>query len=89
MVQILLYRVYRLLCARWQLIIQEFNPIFSFIPGKAITIGDALSCNIAPLSLITNEPSMPTAEDFKTHQHSDPLYASLLYYLESGDLLNL
>ncbi len=39
--------------ARWQPTIQEFNPTFSYIPGKANSVIDALSRNIATISAIT------------------------------------
>ena len=76
--------------ARWQLIIQEFNPTFSFTPGKANAVADALSHNnIAHVSLIIDGSTMPTAEDFKKYKCSDTSCASLLYYFESGDPSNL
>ena len=75
--------------ARWQLTIQEFYPMFHYIPGKANAVADTVSRNVAFVSVITNEPKMPTAEEFKTHQRSDPFCASLLYHLKSGDPSNL
>ena len=75
--------------ASWRLTIQEFDPIFPYIPGKANAVADALSLNIALVSSITNEPIMPTAEELQTHQRSDPFCNSLIYYLESGDPSNL
>ncbi len=38
--------------ARWQLVIQDFNPIFQYLPGRLNTAADALSRNIA--SIVTN-----------------------------------
>ena len=64
--------------ARWQLTVQEFNHTFSFIPGKANVVADTLSRNIAPVSFITDELTMYTTEDFKTHQSLDPSCASLV-----------
>ena len=40
--------------------------------------------NIAPVSLVTDKPTVPTSEDLITHQRSDLFCASRLYYLESG-----
>ena len=70
--------------ACWPLTIQEFDPIFHNIPGKANAAADALSRNIALVSTITNEPIIPTAEELKTRQRSNPFCASLIYYLESS-----
>ncbi len=38
--------------ARWQLVIQDFNPTFQYLPGRLNTAADALSRNIA--SIVTN-----------------------------------
>ena len=75
--------------ARWQLTIQESNLKFCFILGNVNAVADSLLRNIAPVFLITDELTMPTAENFKTHQRLDPLCASHLYYLDSGDPSNL
>ena len=75
--------------ARWQLTVQEFNPSFSYIPGKSNTVADALSRNVAHVSLLTDTQSLPTLEEIKTHQRTDPFCSSLIYFLESGDASNL
>ena len=75
--------------ARWQLTVQEFNPSFSYIPGKSNTVADALSRNVAPISLITENHSLPTLEEIKALQRADPFCSKLIYFLESGDASNL
>ncbi len=57
--------------ARWQLMIQEFNPTFSYIPGKVNPVTDALSRNVAPVSAVVDHVAMPTIDEIKRHQHSD------------------
>ena len=71
--------------ARWQLTVQEYNPSFSYIPGKANTVADALSRNVAPVSLLSTTQSLPSLEEIKEHQRADPFCSSLIYFLESGD----
>ena len=75
--------------ARWQLTVQEFNPSFSYIPGKSNTVADALSRNVAPVSMITDNHSLPTLEEIQTRQRADPFCSKLMYFLESGDASNL
>ncbi len=55
--------------ARWHLTIQEFNPTFSYIPGKANSVADALSRNVAAIYTITDYPAMPTMNEIRKHQH--------------------
>ena len=75
--------------ARWQLTVQEFNPSFSYLPGKCNTVADALSRITAPVSLLTDTQSLPTLEEIKTHQRADSFCSKLIYFLESGDASNL
>ena len=71
--------------ARWQLTVQEYNPSFSYIPGKANTVADALSRHVAPVATLTVSHSLPTLEEVRKLQHSDQFCSSLIYYLNSGD----
>ena len=75
--------------ARWQLTVQEYNPSFSHIPGKANTVADALSHNVAPVTVLDVSHSLPTLEEIRPLQHSDPFCSSLIYYLNSGDASTL
>ncbi len=49
--------------ARWHLTIREFNPTFLYISGKANSVANALSCNVATISSITENPAMPTMDE--------------------------
>lgn len=75
--------------ARWQLTVQEYNPSFSHIPGKANTVADALSRNVAPVTVLDVSHSLPTMDEIRPLQHSDPFCSGLIYYLNSGDASNL
>ncbi len=70
--------------ARWQLTVQELNPSFSYIPGKSNTVADALSRNVAPVSLLSDTQALPSLEEIKAHQRADSFCSSLIYFLESG-----
>ncbi len=51
--------------AHWHLTIQEFDPTISYIPGKANSVADALSCNVATISVMTENPAMPTMDEIR------------------------
>ena len=70
---------------RWQLTVQDYNPSFSYIPGKSNTIADALSRNVAPVALLAVSHSLPTLDEIRPLQRDDPFCASIIYYLNSGD----
>ena len=71
--------------ARWQLTIQEFNPRFSYLPGKMNVVADSLSRNVAPVSVVVDDSTLPTTEEIKEKQRSDEFCNQIMYYLESGD----
>lgn len=75
--------------ARWQLTVQEYNPTFAYIPGKANSVADALSRHVAPVTMLTTSQPLPTLEEIKSYQREDSFCSRLIYYLESGDASNL
>ena len=63
--------------ARWSLLVQEYNPDFKYVPGKANVVADGLSRLVASIS------TFPTidSEDLKTQQETDPLWGTVVSYL--------
>ncbi len=68
--------------ARWSQIVQDFNPSFSYFPGKANVVADAVSRHIGTLKISGRENfrAILTKE-----QRTDPFCKPLLYNLESED----
>ena len=75
--------------ARWQITIQEYNPTFSYLPGKSNSVADALSRHVAPVAHLTAPQSLPSPDDIKALQRSDQFCSGIIYYLESGDSSSL
>ncbi len=69
--------------ARWYLTIQQFEPIFKYLPGKVNTVADALSRNF-PVAAVAQIPNFSSIE-LRTPQRKDTLSYKVIYALESGD----
>ncbi len=73
--------------ARWQLIIQDFNPTFQYLSGRLNTAADALSRNIASVVPNLNEKNHNTydVQQLINEQKKDSFCSPIIYFLESGD----
>ncbi len=69
--------------ARWYLTIQQFEPTFKYLPGKANTVADALLRNIL-VAAVAQIPNFSSSE-LRTAQRQDTLWSKVIYALESGD----
>ncbi len=56
---------------RWYLTIQQFEPTFKYLPGKANTVVDALSRNI-PVTAVSETANFSLPE-LHSAQHQDPM----------------
>ena len=70
--------------ARWLLTVQEFNPLFKYLPGKQNYVADALSRNVFLTSVF---PCMDM-DELKREQRDDPLWSNVISYL-THDIANL
>ncbi len=69
--------------ARWYLTIQQFEPIFKYLPGKANIFADALSRHIQVSAV--NEMGKLSLSELHSAQRQHPLWSKVIYALESGD----
>ena len=85
--------------ARWDLTIQDFNPTFRYVPGRANKVADSLSRNIpvgsvsqpnSTSQVATEDDKIPrpgpfTIRDLHIAQRAHDTWGMVIHHLESGD----
>ncbi len=79
--------------ARWSLIVQDFNPTFTYVPGAVNYVADSLSRYIGTIDDtelnkhedVSRDHDLTLNASIRGAQRENSFREPLIYYLESGD----